>query len=337
MEEHLITRKKILITGAAGFIGSCMTQYLNEYGYENLILVDDFSSTRKIINWKEKKYNKKLNRNNLFEWLAKQTNDISIVIHLGARTDTAEFNYSVLKLLNVEYSKKMWIFCSRNKIPLVYASSASTYGAGDKGYDDNHETIEFLSPLSQYGISKNEFDKWALKQEFHPPSWIGLKFFNVYGPNEYHKAQMASVIFHSFNQILKRKEVRLYKSHKNEFKDGQQLRDFIYVKDVVKVIFWLIDSILKNTWSPDRNGLYNLGTGGARTFYDLASAVFYSLNMPPNIKFIDMPVYLRNTYQYHTQAKMEKLLNAGYKDSFYSLEAGIEDYTQNFLNYSRVW
>ncbi|MBN9295546.1 MAG: ADP-glyceromanno-heptose 6-epimerase [Filimonas sp.] len=319
------TQSQIIVTGAAGFIGSCMVGYLNAAGYHNLILVDDFGVENKRKNWEGKEYVRTVERQGLFEWLKENDPAVEYVIHLGARTDTTEFDYAVHEELNVQYSKDMWAYCTEKQIPLIYASSAATYGAGEHGYDDNHEVVEKLHPLNPYGVSKNEFDKWALKQTAMPPFWAGLKFFNVYGPNESHKARMASVIFHSFNQVNKDGIVKLFKSHRPDFEDGQQLRDFVYVKDLVKVITWLM------TTPGVANGLYNLGTGQARSFYDLAAATFRGLDLEPNIVFIDMPEDIRDKYQYFTEANMQKLRNAGYTESFYSLEEGVDDYVRNYL------
>lgn len=325
----------IIVTGAAGFIGSCMLQYLNEQGYKNLVIVDDFGVEEKRKNWEKKSYAHVVERYNLFDWLELHHPPIDIIIHLGARTDTTEFDYSIHQELNVEYSQNVWNYCTQHNIPLIYASSAATYGAGELGYNDDHEVVEKLKPLNPYGVSKNEFDKWALKQAAIPPSWTGLKFFNVYGPNEYHKARMASVIFHSFNQINKDGVVKLFKSHRPDFKDGEQLRDFIYVKDVVKVICWMMQSMVNGQWS--MNGLYNLGTGTARSFYDLAASTFHGVDKEPNIVFIDMPEDIRDKYQYFTEANMHKLHNAGYTEPFYSLEEGIRDYVPNYLSAGKIW
>lgn len=321
----------IIVTGAAGFIGSCMVGYLNQLGYNNLIIVDDFGDENKRINWEQKKYNVAIERYNLFDWLTANNPDVKLVIHLGARTDTTEFDYAIHLALNVLYSQDMWNYCTQKSIPLIYASSAATYGNGEFGYNDDHDVIEKLQPLNPYGVSKNEFDKWALKQEAEPPYWTGLKFFNVYGPNEYHKARMASVIFHSFNQIKKDGVVKLFKSHKEGFKDGEQLRDFVYVKDVVKVIGWMFETMLAGEWNEKNNGIYNLGTGTARAFRDLVHATFKGLEMEPNIIYIDMPEDIRDKYQYFTEANMEKLKKAGYDDKFYSLEEGVVDYVKNYL------
>ncbi|MDP9230844.1 MAG: ADP-glyceromanno-heptose 6-epimerase [Bacteroidota bacterium] len=324
----------IIVTGAAGFIGSCMVGYLNQHDYRNLILVDDFGIEEKRKNWEGKAYAHVVERYNLFNWLKEHDIKADFVIHLGARTDTTEFDYSILEELNVQYSMNIWKYCTANNIPLIYASSAATYGSGDKGYSDVHGLVYDLHPLNPYGVSKNEFDKWALDQEEQPPSWAGLKFFNVYGPNEYHKQRMASVIWHSFNQIRKNGVVKLFKSHKEGFKDGEQLRDFIYVKDVVKVIYWMMDEIQNSSRTGQdkiQNGLYNLGTGTARTFNDLVKAVFAGLDRESNIVYIDIPDDIRDKYQYFTEADMNKLRNAGYVDEFYSLEKGVETYIKNFL------
>jgi ADP-L-glycero-D-manno-heptose 6-epimerase len=320
----------IIVTGAAGFIGSCMVQYLNELGYTNLILVDEFNRDDKIPNLKGKYIRSVVERENLFGWLNINKPKVDFVVHLGARTDTTEFNYSIHQHLNVEYSQLIWNYCTLNNVPLIYASSAATYGDGAKGYKDDHHLCHDLKPLNPYGISKNEFDKWVLHQEVHPPFWAGLKFFNVYGPNEYHKGRMASVIFHSFNQILQNGFVKLFRSHKEGFKDGEQLRDFVYVKDVVKVIAWLMDH-------QPASAIYNLGTGKARTFHDLVAATFTALNLETKIEFIDMPEDIRDKYQYFTEADMAKLRNAGYNEPFYSLEEGVSDYVANYLSRNRYY
>jgi ADP-L-glycero-D-manno-heptose 6-epimerase len=321
----------IVVTGAAGFIGSCMVQSLNDKGFQNLLLVDDFGIEAKRKNWEGKNYLEILERYSFFEWLELHKPKIDLIIHLGARTDTTEFDYSIHEALNVEYSKSIWNYSVAHQIPLIYASSAATYGAGELGYNDDHEVVEKLKPLNPYGVSKNEFDKWALKQASKPNYWTGLKFFNVYGPNEYHKGRMASVIWHAFNQINKNGVVKLFKSHRADFKDGQQLRDFVYVKDLLKVIDWMATAMLNNNWDYANNGLYNLGTGKARSFYDLAVASFKGLDLKPNIEFIDMPEDLRETYQYFTEANMQKLQKAGYSNQFYTLEEGVDDYVRNYL------
>ncbi len=357
----------IIVTGAAGFIGSCMVQYLNELGYENLILVDDFGAEEKRRNWESKRFETIVERYNLFDWLNANSPQISFVIHLGARTDTTEFDYTIHQELNVDYSMNVWHYCSANNIPLIYASSAATYGSGELGYKDEDDLSGQLHPLNPYGVSKNEFDKWALHQEEQPPFWAGLKFFNVYGPNEYHKGRMASVIFHSFNQIKKDGVVKLFKSHRPDFKDGQQLRDFIYVKDVVKVIFWMMHTYLITSLPEDeqskvenaeinndklvlrdgggdsvlhydlKSGIYNVGTGKARSFNSLVNATFTGLDLAPKIEYIDMPEDIKDKYQYFTEANMDKLKAAGYRAQFCSLEQGVDDYVRNYLREGKIY
>lgn len=314
----------IAITGAAGFIGSVVAGFLESTYSGQLVLVDDFSRSEKSANFMRRHYHSLIQRDQFPAWLSENHALIESVIHLGARTDTTEFDVEIFNKLNLNYSKQIWELCTRHKIPLIYASSAATYGAGEQGYDDDHRLIEKLHPLNPYGDSKQEFDKWVLKQPACPPAWYGLKFFNVYGPNEYHKGRMASVIFHAYNQIKNNGVVRLFRSHRADYSDGGQLRDFIYVKDVAQVI-----SFLSQKTAP--SGIYNLGTGQARTFYDLACATFAALNLNPEIDFIDTPIDIRDKYQYFTEANMQKLRLAGYDKPFSSLESGVEDYVKNYL------
>lgn len=326
MEKNAV----IVVTGAAGFIGSCLVSFLNLKGFNNLILVDDFSTPQKEPNLRGKKYLRKVERSVFFEWLTAHKPQIDFVFHIGARTDTTEFNYAIHQELNVEYSQKIWNYCTIQNIPLVYASSAATYGAGEFGYSDDHDLPSKLKPLNPYGISKNEFDKWVLHEACHPPFWAGLKFFNVYGPNEYHKGRMASVIFHSIRQIRETGQVKLFRSHRPDYKDGQQLRDFVYVKDVIRVCFWLMEN-------QPASGLYNLGTGKARAFEDLVKSSFHGLDKTPVIEYIDMPEDIRETYQYFTEADMAKLKAAGYDQPFYSLEEGVDDYVRNYLSGGSIY
>ena len=324
----------IVVTGAAGFIGSCVVKWLNENGFTRLLLVDDFGEEEKRRNWESTQFIRNIERQAFFDWLQENPQPIDLIIHLGARTDTTEFDYAIHEALNLKYSEEIWRVATERQIPLIYASSAATYGAGELGYSDDHSLPEKLHPLNPYGVSKNEFDKWALHQtiEGSPPFWTGLKFFNVYGPNEYHKHRMASVIWHAVNQIEQKGFVQLFRSHKEGFKDGEQLRDFIYVKDIEKVIGWMAQQMLSKEWNQSNNGLYNLGTGSARTFNDLVSACFRALQLPVNIVYIDMPEDIRDKYQYFTEADMRKLRVAGYTAPMYSLEEGVTDYVVNYLH-----
>ncbi len=320
----------IVITGAAGFIGSCLVARLNEAGYNDLILVDDFSRLDKIRNLEGKIFSQKVERSEFHDWLRKEHRFVQFVFHIGARTDTTEFRKEIFDELNVRYSQEVWNNCVEFGLPLVYASSAATYGAGELGYSDDHAIVSKLHPLNPYGDSKNEFDQWALTQERAPYFWAGLKFFNVYGPNEYHKGRMASVILHAFRQINSTGGMKLFRSHRPDYKDGEQLRDFVYVKDVTNVCLFL----MQHRKHP---GLYNLGSGKARTFLDLAKSTFKAMGKPEHIEFIDTPADIRDKYQYYTEADMRKLQSIGYDQPFYSLEAGVEDYVRQYLLADKTW
>lgn len=311
----------ILITGAAGFIGSCLVSFLNEKGLTDLILVDDFNVQAKLRNLEGKKFTAKIDRSIFLNDIHRHS--IDFVFHIGARTDTTEFDVRVFDELNVQYSQVLWNYCAANTVPFLYASSAATYGNGEYGFDDQMD-ISPLVPLNPYGQSKQDFDVWALAQKNKPPFWVGLKFFNVFGPNEYHKGRMASVILHAFNQISKNGSLQLFKSHNPEYADGGQIRDFIYVKDLVDLMwFWY------NTQS--KSGIYNAGTGESRTFNDLANAIFKALNQEPKVTYIPTPEDIRDKYQYFTEASMQKTRDAGYTQAFYRLENAVEDYVQHYL------
>jgi ADP-L-glycero-D-manno-heptose 6-epimerase len=314
----------IVITGAAGFIGSALTSKLNTQGRYDLVLVDDFGNEQKLKNLHDKRYSEQVHRDVFFDWLDKNYKEIETIFHIGARTDTAEFDMRVFDRLNLNYSKKMWEACTRYQIPLLYASSAATYGMGEHGYTDSHAIVPNLKPLNPYGVSKNEFDKWALTQKQTPSFWAGFKFFNVYGPNEYHKGRMASVIMHAYHQIEKTGKMNLFRSHHPDFSDGGQKRDFVYVKDVVEVLLFFAAH-------QRQPGLYNLGTGTARTFLDLTKATFAAMGRNPVIEFIDTPEDIRDKYQYYTQADMNKVRDYGYRRQFTTLEAGVADYVRNYL------
>ena len=317
----------IIITGAAGFIGSCLVSKLNMEGFNDLILVDDFQRAKdlgKMPNLEGKRYSHLIEREEFIPWLDKNQELVQFIYHLGARTDTTEFDKGIFDHLNLEYSKAVWGACVKHALPLVYASSGATYGLGERGYSDDHGNVEGLRPLNPYGESKNDFDKWALAQEKKPFFWAGLKFFNVYGPNEYHKDRMASVVLHAFRQIQANGSMKLFRSHNTDYKDGMQLRDFIYVKDVVDVCYFLLHH-------RQESGIYNLGTGHAEPFLELAQATFRSMQLEPDITFIDTPEDIRETYQYYTQAEMGKLRSIGYKKPFVPLNEGVTDYVQNYL------
>jgi ADP-L-glycero-D-manno-heptose 6-epimerase len=312
---------KIAVTGAAGFIGSALVSQLNALVFNDLILVDQFDNPLKQPNFKDKVYDLLMDRS-LFP-NEKLHDKPDVIFHIGARTDTTEMDKSIFETLNIAYSKMLWNYCVENQIPFIYASSAATYGDGESGFDDT-DPITNLVPMNPYGDSKQIFDLWVLEQKKTPPHWHGFKFFNVFGPNEYHKGRMASVVFHAFNQINQSEKIKLFQSHKEGIAHGDQKRDFIYVKDLLQVLLF--------AWQEKpANGIYNLGTGIARSFNDLALAIFAALNKQPQIEYIPTPIDIRDTYQYYTQATMQKLREAGYKNPFSSLEKGVDDYVKNYL------
>ena len=324
----------IIVTGGAGFIGSCIVRTLNDRGIKDIVVVDNIASTDKWMNLRNKSYIDYINRAEFLARLDEFSGEVSHIIHMGACSATTERDFDFLYKNNFEYTKTLWKFCAENDAGFIYASSAATYGDGSNGFDDKAD-IKRLRPLNGYGYSKQLFDLWAENElesgNKSPKQHAGFKFFNVYGPNEYFKGSMASVIFHTFNDVLKTGEKGLFKSYKDEYKDGGQLRDFVYVKDLCKVISFVIDN-------PQVSGLFNLGTGKARSFYDLAVATFTAMGKEPKIKFIDMPEMLREKYQYYTQAEMAKLREAGYTEPFYTLEEGAADYVQNYLMRDReIW
>jgi len=314
----------IIITGAAGFIGSYVAHYLNAKGHKELVLSDDFSSSIKAPNHQYIIAKERIDRNRLGQWITDHAVEISAVFHLGARTDTAEKNIALLNRLNLHYSQLIWTLCTRYNIPLLYASSAATYGAGEWGYSDDHALIPKLKPLNPYGQSKQDFDTWVLQQTNTPAHWYGFKFFNVYGPNEYHKGRMASVIFHATRQIQEIGYMKLFRSHRPDYADGEQQRDFIYVKDIAELLYFFFKQ-------KPASGIYNAGTGHAETFLTLAHAVFEALNKKPSIHFIDIPPDIRNTYQYFTEANLQKLRSVGYNKPFTSLNEGIKHYVSEYL------
>lgn len=321
----------ILVTGAAGFIGSVIVKELNDRGEHDLILCDHFESGDKWKNLRGLKYDSFVQVEDLFEhsiW-KKPAGAIKAIYHMGACSDTTQLDMDYLYKNNTEFTNKLLTLAATKNIPIVYASSAATYGGGEQGYSDDHKGVPALKPLNKYGYSKQLSDEWILKQKKKPKVWFGVKFFNVFGPNEYHKGKMSSVVFQSFNQIRDVGEVKLFKSHREDYKDGEQLRDFVYVKDVVRAMIELIAAGKKK---PAISGIYNLGTGEARSFHDLVKATYHSMDLEPRIQFIDMPVELRNQYQYYTQADMTKLKKALPKFKFMKLEDAVNDYVRSHLS-----
>ena len=316
----------IVVTGAAGFIGSCLSQELYRQGFKDLVLVDAFGNLEKEENLKGLEKCRRIERSELATWLDSNHLEVQMILHIGARTDTTEPSKEIFDQLNLHYTQMLWHKSISYGFPIIYASSAATYGGGEHGYQDSHDIIPSLKPLNPYGESKNEFDKWAIKQDEQPRFWIGLKFFNVYGPNEYHKKRMASVIFHAYHQVKKSGGMKLFRSHREEYGDGEQKRDFIYVKNLIEVICFFMENR-----KPELSGIYNLGTGKAQTFMDLANGLFHALGLETNVSFIDTPLDIRDTYQYFTEADMSKLRAAGFQGEFMDLSQGIDDYVKNYL------
>jgi ADP-L-glycero-D-manno-heptose 6-epimerase len=314
----------IVVTGAAGFIGSCLIGKLNENNFNAIVAVDEFDTPAKNKNLVGKTLQEKIHRNDFFPWFDHHYEEIEFIFHIGAKTDTALFDIDLLNKMNLQYTKDIWTRCVSYQIPMVYASSAATYGLGEFGYNDTEADITKLKPLNPYGQSKQDFDIWALAQVEKPLFWTGLKFFNVYGPNEYHKGRMASVILHAYRQIKKTGAMKLFRSHNPNFTDGGQMRDFVYVKDVVNVCYWLMHH-------RQNSGIYNLGSGVSRTFLDLTKATFKAMKVKEDISFIDTPEDIRDNYQYYTKANMDKLEAIGYSTPFYSLEDGVEEYVKQYL------
>lgn len=311
--------KQIVVTGAYGFIGCNLVKGLNKEGFDQIIIVDDFSIAEKKTNLDGLRYTAKIERTLFPEWLTEHHEDIAFIFHLGARTDTTEFNFRILDSLNLSYSKALFEIATVYDIPILYASSAATYGMGENGFIDDENNISQLQPLNPYGVSKQLFDMYVLAQKNTPTHWWGLKFFNVYGEHEAHKKRMASVVFHAYQQIKKEGNIRLFESHNPDYANGEQLRDFIYVKDIVAICLFIFKNHIPN-------GIYNAGTGKARAFNDLAVAVFSALSLPEAISYIPTPIDIRDKYQYFTEADMTKLITAGYDTPFTSLEEGVKQY-----------
>jgi ADP-L-glycero-D-manno-heptose 6-epimerase len=319
----------ILVTGAAGFIGSVIVKHLNDAGVEDILVCDHFENGDKWKNLRDLKYTAFIQVEDLFAHdIWKKAGGLKAIYHMGACSDTTELNMDFLYKNNTEYTNRLLTLAAEKNIPIVYASSAATYGAGEQGYSDNHTGIPSLKPLNKYGYSKQLSDEWILQQKKKPKVWFGVKFFNVFGPQEYHKGKMSSVIYQSYNQIKDVGEVKLFKSHRKDYKDGEQLRDFVYVKDVVRA---MVELIAAGEKKPEISGIYNLGTGEARSFHDLVKATFKAMGKKPKITFIDMPAELRNQYQYYTQAEMAKFKRALPKFKFMKLEDATADYVTKHL------
>ena len=319
----------IILTGGGGMIGSMIAWHLNtQMNFDDFVIVDDLINEQQENNFNKRKFIEYIAKDDLEKYLSDKKN-VSAVIHMGAISATTESNFNRLLQSNIRFSQALWHWCAENKVPFIYASSAATYGDGSVGYDDNESELDKLSPLNAYGYSKHFFDRWVQlelsKNQPTPPQWCGLKFFNVYGPNEYHKGRMASVVFHSFNQFKETNQIKLFKSEHPSYADGMQVRDFIYVKDAVKIIIFFLNN---NNFS----GLYNAGTGNAETFKALAKAVLINTKgQPDDIKYIEMPNDLKGKYQYYTQATMNKINSIGFNDNFMNLKEGVTDYLENYL------
>lgn len=313
----------IVVTGGAGFIGSCIVRTLNDAGRADIIIVDNIASTEKWKNLRNKKYLAYIHKSRFLQMLP-DMEGIEAVIHMGAQSSTQERDFDYLWDNNFGYTKALWDYCSRKQISFLYASSAATYGDGSEGFDDRC-AIERLMPLNAYGYSKQAFDLWVrYHAREHPAQHVGFKFFNVYGPDEYFKQDMASMVYHGYRQLRQDGEIRLFRSGRPDYADGAQLRDFVYVKDVCDVVLWFLNH-------PEQSGLFNVGTGKAHSFAQLAEAVFHALGMEPVIRYTGMPRHLEKTYQYYTQAEISSLREAGYTKAFADVETGVKDYVRGYL------
>lgn len=323
--------KRVLVTGGAGFIGSNIAGYLADHTDYRVVVVDEFGSSEKWRNLSKHRIFEIIAPDEIFYWLESNKEELDAIIHMGAVSSTTETNVDLILATNFTLSRGLWNWASLNKKRFIYASSAATYGAGEAGFDDDNSIAALLKlrPLNAYGWSKHLFDQFvaiasAGSRDRMPVQWVGLKFFNVYGANEYHKGDQASVVGQIFPHAKYGRPVKLFKSYREDYTDGGQLRDFIYVKDCVRVVVWMLGN-------PQVKGLFNLGTGTARSFADLAAATFAAVGKPPSVQYIEMPSEIRDKYQYFTQAEMERLRAAGYVDAFHSLEDGVKDYVQNYL------
>jgi ADP-L-glycero-D-manno-heptose 6-epimerase len=315
----------IIVTGATGFIGSNIVADLNTAGHSDIVLVDDLGTASKWKNIAKRRFQDIVLPSEL-ETLLSKLSGVDLVYHMGANSSTTATDGDAILLGNFRASKILWEWCTLTRTPLIYASSAATYGDGALGFEDDQslDALDALRPLNLYGWSKHAFDKWAAAQASAPPQWCGMKFFNVYGPNESHKGDMRSLVSKNTAAVAAGQSIGLFKSHRSDYADGQQLRDFVYVKDCTRVMLWLAGC-------PQVSGIFNLGTGLARSFVDLINAIGSALQTPAKINFIDMPESIRANYQYFTQADMRKLLDAGYTSAFHTLEEGVADYVREYL------
>ena len=314
----------IVVTGGAGFIGSAIVWKLNKLGESDVIIVDELGQDEKWKNLAGIKFYDFINKDEFINHLDSLLDSgIKAIIHMGANSSTTEKDADHLLKNNFEYTRKLARFSVKNNIRFIYASSAATYGDGSLGFDDDETIVPRLRPLNMYGYSKNLFDIWAIKENLMDKI-TGIKYFNVYGPNEYHKGDMRSVVNKAYEQILATGKVKLFKSQLAAYKDGEQMRDFVYVKDAIDMTLYFLDK-------KEINGLFNVGSGKARTWNDLVTAIFKALNKPINIEYIDMPGHLAAKYQYLTEAKLDKIKKAGYSKSISSLEDGVTDYVKNYL------
>ena len=315
----------IIVTGGAGFIGSAFVAKLNAQGINDILIVDDLNSNARVMNLANKKFTQYIGKSDFIQSVKSNSlsRDITAIVHMGACSSTTERDLEYLRTNNFEYSKILAEYCLTHGVRYIYASSAATYGDGNNGSDDDVSRIDELKPLNPYGDSKQTMDLWARDQGIFSQV-VGLKFFNVYGPNEYYKGHMASVAWKAFNTIKETSSFSLFKSHRPDYKDGEQKRDFVYVKDCCDIMWWLLNT-------PSVNGLFNVGSGRARSWNDLLNALFKAMQKPAQLSYIDMPVELRDQYQYFTEAPMQKLKVAGYTAPLHTLEEGVSDYVTNHL------
>jgi ADP-L-glycero-D-manno-heptose 6-epimerase len=320
----------IVVTGGGGFIGSVLAWALNEAGHADIIIADRFGSDDKWRNIAKREFFEIITPEALPAWLDRWSRDVEAVFHLGANSSTTERDADYIISTNLNASIALWRWCAANRKKLIYASSAATYGDGTEGFDDAGGYAEFrrLKPMNLYGWSKHAFDLWAMREAAKghaPPLWIGLKFFNVFGPNEYHKGEMMSLVAKRFADAKAGTPVRLFKSHRDGIADGEQRRDFIYVDDTVAVMRWFLDH-------PRASGIFNVGTGVASSFKEMITALFAALGRGPNIEYIDMPPTIRNSYQYFTQASTDHLRQAGYSAPFTPIAAAVKTYVTRYLD-----